>query len=279
MSLILGLLAAFSWGIHDVCVRYISQKSDIFTAFLTVLIVGTFFTAPIALTMGDWQAMTDLGYYFSIASGLFYAIGGISLYLAFSIGPVRIAAPIIGAYPIISIGWASLTGETVSFQEWGAVLVIVIGISMVTKLSDKTNKESVQRQQIIWSILSCFSFAATFAAGHTATRYGGEIPVILIARFASIIGILFLVFIMRKNLNFQFKQLPILSSMGILDALALGLVTAAGTLPNPEYAAVTSSLFGMLTVILAWAFLKETMTLSQWSSVILVFVGVGILGY
>ncbi|WP_162937929.1 DMT family transporter [Kiloniella sp. EL199] len=279
MSLTLGLLAALAWGIHDVCVRYVSQKTNIFPAFLTVLIIGTIFTLPIALIMGNWKGMTNLGYYFSIVSGIFYAIGGISLYMAFSIGPVRIAAPIIGAYPIISVGWASLTGESVSLHEWAAVFIIVTGVSLVTKLSDKADKEKTQKQQIFWAFLSCFFFGATFAAGQLATRHGGEFPVILIARITSVTVILLIALSMQKSLKLHFRQMPILASMGFLDALALGLVTAAGTLPYPEYAAITSSLFGMLTVILAWAFLKETMTLAQWCSVILVFTGVGILGY
>jgi hypothetical protein len=52
--------------------------------------------------------------------------------------------------------------------------------------------------------------------------------------------------------------------MGLIDALALGLVTAAGSLPKAEYASVSSSLFGVLTVLLAVWFLKEHARPVQW---------------
>ena len=42
-ALELGLLAAMCWGFHDVCVRFISQKTPISACILTVLIVGLIF--------------------------------------------------------------------------------------------------------------------------------------------------------------------------------------------------------------------------------------------
>ena len=65
--------------------------------------------------------------------------------------------------------------------------------------------------------------------------------------------------------------------MGGCDALALALVQAAGGLPNPEFASVAASVFGMVAVLLAWAFLKEKMRAPQWFAVTLVFAGIGYL--
>ena len=65
--------------------------------------------------------------------------------------------------------------------------------------------------------------------------------------------------------------------MGILDGIALLAVISAAPLPNPEYAAVTSSMFGLLTILLAWVFLRERMTLPQCAGCLLAFSGVGYL--
>ena len=45
--------------------------------------------------------------------------------------------------------------------------------------------------------------------------------------------------------------------MGCLDVAAFGAITAAGNLPDPEFATVVSSAFGAVTVLLARAFLKD----------------------
>lgn len=62
-----------------------------------------------------------------------------------------------------------------------------------------------------------------------------------------------------------------LALMGALDVLALGAVLAAGAWPRPEFAAAASSVFGLVTILLAWRFLGEPMTGGQWGGVLLVF--------
>jgi len=64
---------------------------------------------------------------------------------------------------------------------------------------------------------------------------------------------------------------------GLLDVAALGFVLAAGGLPHPEFAAVTSSVFGMVTILLAWRFLGEGMRPVQWIGVGVVFTGIAYL--
>ena len=63
--------------------------------------------------------------------------------------------------------------------------------------------------------------------------------------------------------------------MGLLDTLALGLVMLAGGLAHAEYAAVAASLFGVVTILLAWAFLGEKVRPRQWPGIALVFAGIG----
>ena len=75
------------------------------------------------------------------------------------------------------------------------------------------------------------------------------------------------------------KVLPLLVLMGALDAVALGLVIYSGTLPRPEFAAVSASLFGLFTVVLAWLVLHESMNRAQWVSVAVTFGGIAYLGF
>jgi drug/metabolite transporter (DMT)-like permease len=48
-------------------------------------------------------------------------------------------------------------------------------------------------------------------------------------------------------------------------------------LPSPEYAVVASSIFGLITVILARIFLSETMTSRQWLGCLVTFAAIGYL--
>ncbi|MCX8509028.1 MAG: EamA family transporter, partial [Rhodobacteraceae bacterium] len=91
------------------------------------------------------------------------------------------------------------------------------------------------------------------------------------------LGLLAAALALRAPLPLKGAPYGVLAVMGLCDATALGLVQSAGTLPRPEFAAVASSTFGMVTILLAWAFLKERMSTPQWGAVALVFAGIGYL--
>jgi drug/metabolite transporter (DMT)-like permease len=52
---------------------------------------------------------------------------------------------------------------------------------------------------------------------------------------------------------------------------------SAGGMPDAQYAAVAASIFGLLTIVLAWALLGERMTRPQWLGCATAFAGIGYL--
>lgn len=272
----LGLIAAVCWGLHDICVRYVSQRAGILPAFLTVLVVGSLIVLPLAFwAEGAWPATRSLTY--GVLSGVMFGLAGCAHYKAFSIGPVRLVAPIIGAYPALSVGWAVVTGEPITTLQWLAVFVIIGGVGFVAGASDEDSDSAPKLEAVIWSVLAGTGFAITFALGHIATAGGAELTAVAIARVTAMAVVASLAFGFRTKVVPQVAQLPMLAIMGVLDAIALTVVMIAGTRANPEFAAVAASTFGLLTVLLAWLFLKEKMTPIQWGGVVLVFAAIGYL--
>ena len=100
----------------------------------------------------------------------------------------------------------------------------------------------------------------------------------LIGRVVALSAVLVLALGKRAAIRPPGRQVWLLALMGTFDAVALGLVTAAGALPRAEYASVTSSLFGVLTVLLAAWFLREKVRLVQWLGIGAVFSGIAALG-
>lgn len=278
ITLCLGICAALAWGLHDFCVRSVSQSSGIFASLLTVLASGIVILTCVAVVTSTPTGMSALYYQLSIASGLCFAVAAVALYIAFSIGPVRLVAPIICAYPILSVGWSAATGTAVSVTQWIAVLTILIGVSGVAILSDNSQKGPDQNKAVIWATTSAAMFAATFGFGQSAVAAGDEALSMLITRTVAFSTVLTMGFVGHQQVKPTKAQLPLLIGMGGLDTLALGCVSLAGLWPHSEYATVTSSIFGMVTIILAWAFLKEPMTRAHWICVSLTFLGILSLG-
>ncbi|MEP3329678.1 EamA family transporter [Sedimentitalea sp.] len=278
MSLLLGLVAACAWAFHDICVRGVSQKTRILPALLTVLVAGTLMLVPVTAVQGGFAEMTIKSYALAAASGVVFGLASLSLYGAFRIGPVRLVAPIIGAYPVVSVGWAAANGTSISAWQWIAVIVVVLGVALVATLSDSEETHGETMRAVVLSVIAGIGFAATFAASQAAVRYGAEMPVILIGRVFAAATIGLILILRRERWNIDRSVLYLLLAMALLDATALASVTSAATFPHPEFAAVASSLFGLLTVILAWLILKEPMSRAQWGAVVMVFCGIGYLG-
>jgi drug/metabolite transporter (DMT)-like permease len=280
LALGFGLTAALLWAVHDLVARKLSQGAALLPIVFVVLATGSLGLLPFALLAGDWAAMTGAAWGVALVSGGAFALAIGSLYRAFSLAPVRLVSPVIGAYPLLSLAIAVAQGRPVSTGDWLAVGLIVIGIAIVALASRDDAPEGYAASPLVamgWAALSALGFAATFALGQEAARQGSELPVILIGRLVALGLITALLVWHRGSIAPQRGHFPVLALMGLFDALALGLVTAAGGLPRAEYASVSSSLFGVLTVLLAAWFLKEGVRSVQWLGIAAVFGGIAAL--
>jgi drug/metabolite transporter (DMT)-like permease len=281
LALGFGLTAAFIWAVHDLLARKVSPGAALLPIIATVLASGCAVLAPFALIYGDWSGMTGPSIAISVAYGLTYALAGGALYKAFSLAPVRLVSPVIGAYPMLSLVLASAQGQPVTVADWLAVAAIVVGITIVALAARDDAPEGYAAPPAValgWAALSAIGFASTFALGQEATRQGAELPVMLIGRLVALAAIVVLALARRGTLRPQPGTVWLLVLMGAIDAVALGLVTAAGALPRAEYASVASSLFGVLTVLLAAWFLRERVRPVQWLGIAAVFSGIATLG-
>jgi len=277
-ALFLGLFAALCWGFHDICVRFLSQKTPLSACIFVVVITGLAFHLGLMTILGGFASVASDAVWYSVAAGLFFVIATFGLYHAFKRGPVRLVAPLIAAFPILSVALAHYQGTPISSLQWLAVLAIVTGVAIVAALSDSSaDKSPPKGPTIALSLISAVGFAGTFALGQHAAEISGEMPTTLITRITALGLTMTILLTFRLPFWPGRTALPLLVAMGVADGVALLLVLSAGGLPNAQYAAVASSMFGLLTIVLAWAFLKERMTAPQWVGCVVAFAGVGYL--
>lgn len=277
-ALTLGLIAAVCWGIHDVTIRKLSQNTPLMATLFGVLLIGALFQSGVMLATDGFHTLPSDAVILSVAAGVAFLLASVCLYHAFLRGPVRIVAPVIGSYPILSVAWAVFQGEAVTLWQWLAVLVVLAGITLVA-LASKADDAEIPPigPTILLSAFSSFGFFATFALGQEAAKIAEELPSVMITRVVSL-GLLIALILVTKDRFWPGRAaLPFVTIMGLLDGIALLCVISAGGLPSAQYAAVASSTFGLITIILAWALLKEHMTPKQWAGCALAFAGIGYL--
>lgn len=274
-ALSIGLVAALAWGLHDFLVRRISQGPNVLWQLLVVFSTGALVLVPPSLWFGHWASISAWSMGLAALTGGCYVIGGYGLYRAFDLGQVRQVAPVLGAYPILSLLFAAAQGRAIQMQEWLAVAAVVLGIAIVSALSDDDDQPGNQLlRALIWAVIGAAGFAATIALGQAATRASDALPAVVLARLTAAAIVVLLIALRRPSSAPARANLKTLIAMGLLDALALSLVMAAGGLPHAEYASVGSSLFGLTTILLAWQLLGEKLRPLQWVGVVIVFAGI-----
>ncbi len=277
-ALALGLLAALCWGFHDLAVRYVSQSVNVIAALMSVLVAGAVLQFGLVAIWAGFAPISAKAVTNAVAAGGFYLLAGLSMYAAFQRGPVRLVAPLVASYPVLSVTLAIWRGSEVSLWHWLAIIAIGVGVSIVSARSQDDGTEyPAAAPTIAFSILAAIGFAATFALGQYAAELGDEFTVSLIGRLTAIPALTVVALLSRQSLWPGTRALPLLCVMGALDAVALLCVVSAGGLPNAQYASVTASIFGLLTVVLAWAILQEKMAPYQWLGCIIAFAGIGYL--
>ncbi|MGB0438745.1 MAG: MBOAT family O-acyltransferase, partial [Paracoccaceae bacterium] len=130
-ALALGLIAALCWGIHDITIRYLSRSVPILAALLCVLVVGAVFQIGILGVRQPDVVIPMRALLYASLAGVAFLIASMGLYFAFERGPVRVVAPVIASYPILSIGFAVAGGSRVSLWQGLAVVVILVGVALV----------------------------------------------------------------------------------------------------------------------------------------------------
>jgi drug/metabolite transporter (DMT)-like permease len=276
-SLLIGLVAALMWGLHDFSVRKVSGRADISVLVLMSLAFGAAILSPLAIVVGGWDSLTPQVTRLAVLSGAAYAVASFSLYKAFVIGPVRLVAPICGAYPLLSVSFSILRGHEATALVWLGAVAVIGGIALVARGEGGTS-DGNRLHAMGWAALSAIGFATTFGTAQWAAENGADLLVSLVARLCAAAVLLTVVKLRRPPIGLALAQWRLLMLMGALDVGALTLVTIAGGFESPAYASVTSSTFGMVTILLAWRFLGEAMRPLQWMGVAAVFAGIAILG-
>ncbi|MEO8243162.1 MAG: DMT family transporter [bacterium] len=271
-ALLMGLVAALAWGVHDLLVRRIAQGAEVMPMVAVEMAVAALWTGLLAVAFGSWDGG---GAWPAMASGVIYCVGIYGLYKAFALAPVRLVTPIMASFPLLSLALAVAEGRTVTPGDWLASVAVVGGIVVVAAFYRADGMSADHKgRAMLWALVGAAGFGGSFAFGQMATRAGDSLTMIALGRATSVVVMALVVVAGRYPLApLRPFRMPLVA-IGTLDGLALALVFGAGHLPHAEYAAVTASLFGVVTILLAWRFLGEKVSPGQWFGIAVIFAAV-----
>ncbi|MFZ4849801.1 MAG: EamA family transporter [Caldilinea sp.] len=256
---LLGVLAALSWGGGDFCGGLAARRTDVYSVVLVAEVAGALLLGGLALLYQEaWPALPSL--WWASAGGLVGAVGLLALYRALATGHMGIVAPltavIAGATPVVfgvaTEGWPEL-------WQLGGFVTALLAVWLLAG----TGGQSLHRVEVVYTLVAGLSFGTYFILIDRATSDGTLFWKLAAARLLGALLLLAALGVMRRPFRTTRAVLPLNLLGGLLDAggnLFFALAAVAGRL---DVAAILSSLYPGTTVLLAWALLGQRLNRPQ----------------
>ncbi|MBE3557732.1 MAG: DMT family transporter [Ktedonobacteraceae bacterium] len=290
MGIFLGLVAAVGWGAGDFLARHVTHRIGTYRTLLFIQLAGVCGLSVFLLSTGElqhllagasWQAWA-----WAMLAVLLNVLSTASLYRAFEVGTLMLVSPIAASYAAVTVLLAVLSGETLSHLHDIGIGIVLLGVIAAAtplvklparqELPDKGKSKAVPG--IIWALLAAVSYGITFwLLGFRVTPVLGSVVPIWLIRLMTPCLLTVCAPLLRQSIRLPRGRIWwAIIGVSVLDTLAYVAYAFGITLGQVSIITVLSSLYSVVTVILAWIFLREQLQSSQWFGVGAIFVGVAL---
>jgi drug/metabolite transporter (DMT)-like permease len=309
LAIILGLTGAVCWGGADFAARFASRRVGAYRTLFFMQFFGFIALSVYLKFRGGFLEGIAPGWHpwvLAALAGVINMIASLSLYYSFQIGVMSIVAPVSSAYPALTVALAIASGERITALRGAGLVVTLVGVILAattftpsaanpasagpvnanpvkesptkgTATKETAAKETAHLTKGVgWALLAALGFGVLFwFLGFYVIPAVGPTISVWVIRLTS-----FTVLALAAAPARQSLKLPIgsvwwqLAAVGFLDTAAFVANNAGLRTGQVSVVSVLASLYGAVTVLLAWIFLREKLERSQWLGIILIFAGI-----
>ncbi len=265
LSIFLGLLAALGWGAGDFTGGIASRKTGAYRTVFYGELIGIFALFLVIAIISE--PIPDLrSWLFAMLAGALGTLGLILLYHAMAVGVMSIAAPVsallAATLPVVVGIFREGLPEWTTFIGFGFAL---FAVWMISQGEGGVTDIFSHLADLKLPLIAGIGFGSYFVFMHEATSTGSTIWPMVASRSGGMILITLYMIVVRAEWKVEDRSAwPIIVLNGILDISGNVFFILAGQMGRLDVAAVLSSLFPGTTVVLAWIFLKERLSPTQW---------------
>jgi len=287
-GILFGLSAALSWGAADFLARYSSRNIGAYRTLFFMQAAG-FLSASLyimctqesaAAVARAADAHAGLAVFLGAASGL----SMLAFYSALEKGTLSLVAPIASSYPALTVLLAYASGERLTRLRLAGVALTLCGVVLASMghatATDAVRETVVARRRLdpgVWlAIASSAGFGVTYwALGFHAIPAWGGIGTVWIQRISTLVWLGAAAVPMGRSLAPPAGSgWWLVGVVGVLDAGGFLLSNLGFQREQVGVVTVLGSLFGAVTLILAFAILGERLSRRQWVGVGMIFAGI-----
>jgi drug/metabolite transporter (DMT)-like permease len=220
----------------------------------------------------------------TVVAGLLNVTASLSLYHSFEIGVMSIVGPVSSSYPALTVALSLASGERIHALRGIGIAVTLAGVilaamSFAPKISVSVHSASSGSRLsrgVGWAILAAIGFGVMFwFLGFHVVPLVGDAVSVWVMRLTALVSLAVFALPARQSMRLpQGGVWWMLAAVGFMDTAAFVANNAGLHIGPVSVVSVLASLYGAVTVLLAWIFLRERLEPSQWLGIVLIFVGI-----
>jgi drug/metabolite transporter (DMT)-like permease len=252
----LGMLATLGWGLGDFGGGLTSRSAPVlgvlFTSQAASLVVGI----PLWL-LTDERAMTTSDLTFSAIAGVLGASGLGLLYRGLSVGRMGVVAPVAATVTAaLPVGFGFMTEGLPGNLAIVGIVLAVVGVVLV---SFSPGGGDWRASGLGYAVVTGLCFG-TFPIATSGISDDLLVRPVVAIRIASIMTVAAIILVSRQPWRVPRRLWPAMLGIGLVDMLATAAYLGALAVGPLAVAAVLTSLYPVVTVILAAIVLRERIT-------------------
>lgn len=257
MAVLLGLLAAFSWGTGDFAGGLATRRAPESAVVLGTESVGLVLLLFIAAFAGGSPTARDLG--FGSLAGIVGVAGLMLLYRGLARGRASVVAPLsaVGA-AVLQVGWGLGSGERPGTTALIGIALAFVAIGVVAGSAEESTEPSgMSRMAEIQCGLGAALGFGFYLILISETSDAAGMWTVVAARAAPVVVLLAGMSVLRRPMAVPRAAYPMVAISGVTDAGANALLLVALRQGLLSVVAPVANLFPAVTVILARTFGHE----------------------
>ena len=261
-AILFGIASALTWGAGDFAGGIASKRSSPYAVVIWGDIVGMTVVSVLALAVGDPFPSWGSAVYILLSS-FCGAIGIIILYRALAGGQMSIAAPVSALMAaVIPVFVGVIVDGSPKWLTMVGVVMALVAIWLVAR-TEHEGVHHIHWADVRMPLLAGVLFGLFFIFMHKASSESVLWPAVLL-RVSSAILLAVIALFTRSSFAIPRNQWWLIVFVGIFDIAGNIFYVLSAQTGRMDVAAVLGSLYPGSTVFLAWAILKEKISVPQW---------------
>lgn len=270
LGALLALSSSIVWGCCDFAGGVLARRFAVLAIIILSHAAGAGALACASL-VADIPFDRD-AFGVGLLAGLAGAISAASFYRAMALGLVSVASPLLAFGSVVAFALAVAAGERPSTVAFLGAPVALAGVVLVS--FGGRDSRSGRRSAVGYALVAASTLGVYLFVVGRASDGGSSVSAVFGARVGALGVLVLLGLVVRPPVPKSVHAWAVAGLIGVGGSGAFVLFGYAADLTLISVASILSSLYPLVTVLLARSFLKERLRTTQFVGVVLALAGV-----